>query len=317
MLCHDGLACPSAYYAAARRSAFGRPVPTSWGQLRKALTSHDRDRATDKLDAPCWAPHAAQGNRRTAASITAVYALVLDFDDGADIPDVMALFPTKERCAYSTYSAQPGAPRCRLVLPLAVPVAGALWAATMRLILRDIGQDKSAADPKCIDPSRLYLLPCRGPVELADYAHGDLIDVGEYVARAEYEAELARIAADHLRAKQAARAEAARRWAAAPQDDGYSAADRAERRGHAALRADPEARRRAAADLGAKVTPRDGSDVAHGLPCPSCGRPDAWFVIDPRRAWGAYCNHRNSCGWFGSIGDLVTAAGMQPAAYGG
>ncbi len=314
---HDGLACPSAYYAAARRSAFGRPVPTSWGQLRKALTSHNRDRAADKLDAACWAPHIAAGNRRTAASITAVYALVLDFDDGADVPDVMALFPTKERCAYSTYSAQPGVPRCRLVLPLAVPVAGALWAATMRLILRDIGQDKSAADPKCIDPSRLYLLPCRGPVELADYAHGDLIDVGEYVARAEYEAELARIAADHLRAKQAARVEAARRWAAAPQDDGYSAAERAERRGHAALRADPEARRRAAADLGAKVAPRDGSDVAHGLPCPACGRPDAWFVIDPRRAWGAYCNHRNSCGWFGSIGDLVTAAGMHPAAYGG
>ena len=224
MLCHDGLACPSAYYAAARRSAFGRPVPTSWGQLRKALTSHDRDRAADKLDAACWAPHAAQGNRRTAASITAVYALVLDFDDGADVPDVMALFPTKERCAYSTYSAQPGAPRCRLVLPLAVPVAGALWAATMRQILKDIGQDKSAADPKCIDPSRLYLLPCRGPVEVADHAPGDLIDVGEYVAKAEYEAELARIAADHLRAKQAARAEAARRWAAAPQGDGYSAA---------------------------------------------------------------------------------------------
>lgn len=314
---HDGLACPTAYYAAARRSAFGRPVPTSWGQLRKALTSHDRDRAADKLDAACWAPHIAAGNRRTAASITAVYALVLDFDDGADVPDVMALFPTKERCSYSTFSAQPGAPRCRLVLPLAVPVAGALWAATMRQILKDIGQDRAAADPKCIDPSRLYLLPCRGPVELADYAPGDLIDVGEYVARAEYEGELARIAADHLRAKQAARAEAARRWAAAPQDDGYSAAERAERRGHAALRADPEARRRAAADLGAKVAPRDGSDVAHGLPCPSCGRPDAWFVIDPRRAWGAYCNHRNSCGWFGSIGDLVTAAGMQPAAYGG
>jgi hypothetical protein len=314
---HDGLPCPTAFYTSARRSAYGRPVPTTWGQLRKALTSHGRDRPADKLDVPCWAPHVATGNRRTAASIESVHALVLDFDDGADVPDVMGLFPAKERCAYSTFSAEPGAPRCRLVLPLAAPVVGALWAATMRLILKDIGQDRSAADPKCIDPSRLYLLPCRGPVEVADYAPGDLIDVAEYVARAEYEAELARIAADHLRARHVARAEAARRWAEAPARDGLSDAERAERRGHAALRADPEARRRAAADLGAKIAPRDGSDVAHGLACPSCGRPDAWFVIDPRRAWGAYCNHRNSCGWFGSIGDLITAAGMQPAAYGG
>lgn len=314
---HDGLPCPTAFYTSARRSAYGRPVPTTWGQLRKALTFHGRDRPDDKLDAACWAPHVAAGNRRTAASIESVHALALDFDDGADVAAIMALFPAKERCAYSTYSAEPDAPRCRLVLPLAAPVAGALWAATMRLILRDIGQDAAAADPKCIDPSRLYLLPCRGPVEVADHAHGDLIDLGEYVARAEYEAELARIAADHLRAKHAARAEAARRWAEAPARDGLTDAERAERKGHAVLRADPEARRRAAADLGAKISPRDGSDVAHGLTCPSCGRPDAWFVIDPRKAYGAYCNHRNSCGWFGSIGDILTAAGMQPAAYGG
>jgi hypothetical protein len=281
------------------------------------LTFHGRDRPVDKLDVPCWAPHVATGNRRTAASIESVHALVLDFDDGADVAAAMALFPDRERCAYSTFSAESDAPRCRLVLPLASPVAGPIWSATMRLILKDIGQDASAADPKCIDPSRLYLLPCRGPVEVADYAPGELVDVGEYVARAEYEAELARLAADHLRAKHVARAEAARRWADAPARDGLSAAERAERKGHAVLRSDPAARRRAAADLGAKVAPRDGSDVAYGLTCPSCNRPDAWFVIDPRKAWGAYCNHRNSCGWFGSIGDILTAAGMQPAAYGG
>jgi hypothetical protein len=189
------------------------------------LTFHGRDRPSDKLDVPCWAPHVATGNRRTAASIESVHALVLDFDDGADVNDVMALFPEKERCAYSTFSAEPSAPRCRLVLPLAAPVVGALWAATMRLILKDVGQDKNAADPKCIDPSRLYLLPCRGPVEVADYAPGDLVDVGEYVARAEYEAELARIAADHLRARHVARAEAARRWAEAPARDGLTDAE--------------------------------------------------------------------------------------------
>lgn len=314
---HDGLACPTAFYTSARASRWGRPVPTTWGQLRRALLSHNRPRAAEKGDAPCWAPHIVRENRRLAVNVEAVTALVLDFDDGLDVDGAMALFPRSERVAYSTFSATDEEPRCRLVMPLAHHVAGPIWSGTIRAILKDIGQGKQAADPKCVDPSRLFLLPCAGPVEVAAYAEGDLIDVGEYVEAAEYEAELARLALEHARAAAARRTEAARRWADAPDRDGLSAAERAERKGHAVLRSDPEARRRAAADLGAKVSPRDGSDVAHGLLCPSCNRPDAWFVIDPRKAWGAYCNHRNSCGWFGSIGDILTAAGMQPAAYGG
>jgi hypothetical protein len=308
---HDGLPCPSAAYAAARRSSHGRAHPTTWGQLRRALTIHSRPR-TEKLDAPCWAPHVATDGRRTAASIVSVHALVLDFDDGADVPAAMALFPARERCAYSTFSATPDAPRCRLVLPLAAPVAGRFWAAAMRLILRDVGQDANAADPKCIDPSRLYLLPCHGPVEVADYAEGDLLDVGEYVARAEYEAEIARLAQEQSRAKAAARALAARQWAARGPDD----TERAERAGRAALRSDPDARARAAGDLRAKIVDRDGARVAIGLPCPGCGRPDAWFVIDPRAAWSARCNHVKTCGWHGQIADLLATQGLQPQTYG-
>lgn len=308
---HDGLSCPSAAYAAARRSSHGRAHPTTWGQLRRALTIHSRPRA-DKLDVPCWAPHVATDGRRTAASIVSVHALVLDFDDGADVPAAMGLFPDRERCAYSTFSATPEAQRCRLVLPLAAPVAGAVWAATMRLILRDVGQAENAADPKCIDPSRLYLLPCHGPVEVADYAPGDLLDLSEYVARAEYEAELARLHQEQARARNQARAVAARRWAAQGPDDEA----RAERAGRAALRADPEARARAAADLRAKVVERDGARVAVGLPCPGCGRADVWFLIDPRAAWSARCNHVKTCGWHGQIADLLSVHGLQPQAYG-
>jgi hypothetical protein len=308
---HDGLPCPSATYAAARRSSHGRAHPTTWGQLRRALTRHDRAR-TDKLDAPCWAPHVATDGRRLASAIVSVHALVLDFDDGADVPAAMGLFPDRERCAYSTYSATPEAPRCRLVLPLAAPVAGPVWAAAMRLILRDVGQDANAADPKCIDPSRLYLLPCHGPVEVADYAEGDLLDLAEYVARAEYEAELARITAEQARARSQARAVAARQWAARGPDDDA----RAERAGRAALRCDPDARARAAGDLRAKVVERDGARVAIALTCPGCGRPAAWFLIDPRAAWSARCNHVKTCGWHGQIADLLTAHGLQPHTYG-
>jgi hypothetical protein len=208
--------------------------------VRRALTRHGRPRPADKLAAPCWAPHILGSDlRRRAADIVSVHALVLDYDDGADVPDVMALFPERERCAYTTWSALPGAPKCRLVLPLAAPVAGGIWSAVMRLILQDIGQAHAAADPKCVDPSRLYLLPVQGPVEVADYAPGDLLDVAEYVDRAEYDAELARLAAEHARAKSAARAAAAVRWERGADDP----AERRTRAGHRALRTDPAARR--------------------------------------------------------------------------
>jgi hypothetical protein len=310
---HDGHPCPTATYTCARSSATGAPHPTTWGQVRRALTRHGRPRPADKLAAPCWAPHVLGPDlRRRAAGIVSVHALVLDYDDGADVPDVMALFPERERCAYTTWSALPGAPKCRLVLPLAAPVAGGIWSSVMRLILQDIGQAHAAADPKCVDPSRLYLLPVQGSVEVADYAPGDLLDVAEYVDRAEYDAELARLAAEHARAKSAARAAAAVRWERGTDDP----AERRTRAGHRALRTDPAARRAAADDLRAKVAPRDGSDVAHGLTCPGCGRPDAWFVIDPRRAWSASCNHVKSCGWHGPVADLLTAAGLDVGAYG-
>jgi hypothetical protein len=309
---HDGLPCPTTFYTSAKASGWGRPVPTTWGQLRRALLSHNRPRAAEKAAAPCWGPHILRENRRLAVMVEHVTALVLDFDEGLDVDGAMALFPRAERVAYSTFSATAEEPRCRLVLPLAHHVAGPIWSGVIRGILKDIGHGKQAADPKCVDPSRLFLLPCAGPVEVAAYAEGDLTDVSEYVERAEYEAELARLALEHARAAAARRAEAARRWADRAGDDG----DRAERRGFAALRSDPVARRQAADDLGAKISPRDGSDVAHGLTCPACGRADAWFVIEPRQAFGAYCNHRNTGGWAGGLGDLLTAAGRPVSAYG-
>jgi hypothetical protein len=64
------------------------------------------------------------------------------------------------------------------------------------------------------------------------------------------------------------------------------------------------------------VVTRDGARVAIGLPCPGCGRPDVWFLIDPRAAWSARCNHAKTCGWHGQIADLLAIHGLQPQAYG-
>lgn len=309
---HDGLPCPSMAYPCAVNSARGSAHPTNWGQLRRALTIHSRPRAAEKGRAPCWAPHRLDDSgRRKAVHVVSVHALVLDYDDGLDVSGAMDVFSGFERCAYSTFSAAPGVPKCRLILPLAEPVAGSIWSAVYRLLLRDLGKNEQAADPKCIDPSRLYLLPCHGPVEVADYAEGSLIDLAPYVERAEMDRELAKIAAAQRAATAAHRAVAARQWAERSGDG-----DLMERRARAALRTEPRARQAVADDLRAKVADRDGSRIAHGIPCPSCARPDVWFVIDPRGAWSARCNHANTCGWHGQLADLLATHGLSLARYG-
>lgn len=312
MHAHDGLPCPSTAYACAIQSARGTPHPTTWGQLRRALTTHRRPRAADKGRVPCWAPHTLDSTgRRKIGHVVAVHALVLDYDDGIDVAGAMDVFPSAERCAYSTYSAAEGRPKCRLILPLASPVAGPLWTPVYRLILRDLGKTEQAADPKCIDPSRLYLLPVAGPVEQSAEAEGDLIDLADYVARAEYEAELAKIAAAQREAERARRAVAARQWADRPGNE-----DQPERRARAALRTLPHVREAAALDLRAKVADRDGSRIAHGIACPGCSRADVWFVLDPRGAWSARCNHIQTCGWHGQLADLLAAHGFGLDRYG-
>ena len=67
---------------------------------------------------------------------------------------------------------------------------------------------------------------------------------------------------------------------------------------------DPGERHELARRLGATIS-SDGTS-ARRIRCPQCGRPSAWFVVQPDRWYGAACAHRTTCGWSGPLTMLET-----------
>lgn len=286
---HDGHPCPTATYPCAKRSSEGRTHATTWGQVRRAMATHSRERSPDKADVPCWAPHTFKvGTSRKANNIGQVWALVLDFDQPGDsVPKTMEQFKGFERASYSTYSSVAGAEKSRLVLPLKEPVSGHIWPSVIRIVMDSLSM---VADTKCTDPSRLFLLPCMGPDTQSAFEPGDLLSLAETVRQAETDEALRKRAMER-------RAIESRRAAQFAQHSDKAWAY--------LLATSPDARADAAHRLGLAIVERSGARIAiHGT-CPSCHQRSVWFPIDNQRVSGAFCNHKNSCGWSGSLASLL------------
>lgn len=253
------------------------------------MSTHSRERSPDKGDVACWAPHTFKvGTSRKANNIHQVWALVLDFDQPGDsVPKTMAQFQGFERASYSTYSSVAGAEKSRLVLPLKEPVSGHIWPSVIRIVMDGLSM---VADTKCTDPSRLFLLPCMGPDTKSAFEPGDLLSLAETVRQAETDEALRKRAIER-------RAIESRRAAQFAQHSDKAWAY--------LLATSPDARADAAHRLGLAIVERSGARVAIRGTCPSCGQRSVWFPIDNQRSSGAFCNHKNSCGWSGSLASLL------------
>ena len=71
-----------------------------------------------------------------------------------------------------------------------------------------------------------------------------------------------------------------------------------------AVDTDPDVRQRIGERAGGRVRPA-GKTYVDQLPCPKCGRRDAWFYVD---SGPAVCHHRKSCGWAGPITKILEIA---------
>lgn len=149
-----------------------------WRQLASELTKPGPVRPTK--DGPLWSPASYEpGKTRAKEHVTALCALVLDIDSGADPelaePLLEALGGGPIAAAlYGSYNhdrphvdrvgdepSAPARPRWRLVIPFATPCPAARWPSTWqaaRSIARDAGVE---IDDKCKDVSRPYYLPAR------------------------------------------------------------------------------------------------------------------------------------------------------------
>jgi hypothetical protein len=238
-----------------------------------------------KLRLPCWSPVTyAPGAVRGAAGVLFVHALVLDFDDGTSIDDAMLPWMDWPFILHTTWSHREDAPRFRLVLILAEPVPAAAWPRAWDWAAARAGR---RVDPKCKDPSRLYL----GPAVANEHAPWRAIvhDPGGSLLGIDW-ARLPDTTPTPTKARTVG---------------GGSPIDPRRRAARELLQHDRAARVRAAQLLGATLVDRRADHIR----CPGCGRDTVWFWLEPGRQSTAACKHQESCHWWGHLDDLLDAAG--------
>jgi hypothetical protein len=251
-------------------------------QAREAM------RRRTKVALPCWSPaRCFPASTRGILAVDVVTCLVLDYDDGTTLDAALVPWLDWPLLAATTWSHTDDHPRFRVALVLETPVPAAAWPDVWTWAAeRAVG----AVDPACKDPSRLYLLPAvRGddsPYRRIEHDPG-----GHLLGVAGCTSSRAPSPTKPTPSKQAAGAR--------------PPADAARRAARDVFRVDEDARRRAADWLGAEVTPRR----AHRVPCPDCGRPSVWFWLAPGALASAQCHHRQSCGWWGHLDELLDARG--------
>ena len=281
----------SLYHGGARDNR-PRSAVLDWPQLLSLLSRHSPALAdADKRTLPAWSPaRLAEGATRSNDAVQAVSCIVLDYDDGTDSEAAMRPWLDWPCVVHSSWSHAAELPKYRLVIPLGEPVPLRAWRWVWAWAA---ARAAGTIDRSCKDASRLYFLPAqRGDGPVFSRIH----DPDRELLRPEWrrQSEEALEQAGRSPAKVAAKAAAAR-IDCQPVAYGLGEQARAEQ-----LARDPARRAMCARALGASTT----SDRAHGIRCPKCGDLSVWFLLAPDRTSGASCNHRNSCGWHGSLETL-------------
>ncbi len=241
---------------------------------QRALQLQEGILRRQKASLPCWSPAIyTPAATRGIDGVTAVSCLVFDYDDGTP-PDV-ALAPWEKHTVllHTSWSHTASHPRYRMVLPLAEPVPVEEWSGVWRWAEEQTG---GTIDPACKDPSRLYLLPAL-PTPHSPYQRqvfnlgGPLLKPGSLRPRPPR------------------------------QPPRQSVTDPTLSRARHLLRSRRDIRERAAQWLQAHLR---GNRAEH-IRCPRCGRPSVWFWLEPGAQSTARCSHRNSCGWWGHLDELL------------
>lgn len=237
---------------------------------------------------PCWSPtRYLPAATRGLHAVDVVTCLVLDYDDGTTLDAALAPWLDWPLLAATTWSHTEQHPRFRITLVLETPVPAAAWPDVWAwAAARAVG----SVDPACKDPSRLYLLPAvrseDSPYRRVEHdPGGHLLGVS------------GRVPSRPPNPPPSVPSQ--------PMAGARPPADAARRAARDVFRVDEDARRRAAAWLGAEVNSRRAQRVS----CPGCARPSVWFWLAPGALATAQCHHRQSCGWWGHLDELLDARG--------
>ncbi len=246
-----------------------------------------------KFACPFFLVGAFTEDERRNAAFERASVVALDVEGGPTTREAHDRFLGAAHLLYTTWRHTREAHRFRLVFPLARDVSATEYRLLWALLAKRLG---SGADQQTKDLARALFLPAIRP------------DGGRALAKAWTEAPLLDPDGELAEAlalvgpNRPPRRPYVRPDVALPDDEARRVARRR-------LATDPEARERAASYLGARVRARR----AEGVLCPACGRPSAWFWVIPGKMGSARCNHRNSCGWFGGLDELLDAHGAAGA----
>ena len=268
-----------------------------WDDLSELLAYFYRMPTGDKLRSRCWSPAKFSGSR-AASNVETVSSLVFDFDDGTTIETVQDSFRGLAHIGHTSWSHTEDHHKFRVVLPLSKPIPGKMWRQVYRWALKTWEKLKDSGvgspDRQCSDPSRLYLVPVYRP-ERPRYSWRYVPDNWD-----QQKGGLLEIPPEAL----AAPAPPPSRRPRPPRQVGSGELERETRK---RCREDRSTRNTIAIVLGATIR----GDIARGIKCPRCDRASVWYGLDGVQSTSAKCNHRESCGWWGSVYDLAIENGVR------
>lgn len=264
----------------------GRRWRGDLGSVEQLLTT--RHRAAGKFVCPFFLVGAFTGDERRNNAFELASVVALDIEGGPTTQAAHERFIDLRHLIYTTWQHDRDAHRFRLVFPLARDLNADEYRLVWAHLAERLG---SGVDTLTKDLARALFLPAVRPdgrrAAAAVWSEAPLLDPNAVLAEA---ASLA--TAPSLRTLRPLR----------PIKLPWDEARRAARR---RLAHEPEARRRAAVRLQARVR----EQCAHDVVCPGCGRPSVWFWLNPGKLAGVRCKHLNSCGWSGPLDVLLDASG--------
>ena len=296
------------------RNTYDRQIDqrhATWGRLVKTLTSF---RVCDnKLNVPAWSPaEYIAGKTRGSAGVRALSCLVLDYDSGvACIENARKAWGGWPGILHTSWSHTEEHHKFRVIMPLWRPVPAEDWpgvfawaeswtrtTATPDKVMTDEEFRRAkwikTIDPACKDPGRLFYVPAVRSEDWPRHAEAWIPQDRPGVFLGRYEPW-----AIHLREYRERKARRDARLIA-PRPPKRRKAAVQMRQDRDQLRTDPITRR----DLGITLGGRISGDQVRKVPCPQCGRPSVWWVINPESKHSASCDHLNSCGWYGQLEEL-------------
>jgi len=137
----------------------------TWGEFVEFVEANGHERTDDKEDCYLFGNYKLKdGTSRKNANVEHVFGWALDLDtlsqDEIDEILIRLLEDDLAFVCYSTHSHTESKPKCRVVGPLAKPVAGADWKPVWRAI---VDKYSPGADEQCKDPARLLYWPSAKP----------------------------------------------------------------------------------------------------------------------------------------------------------